>query len=176
MEVADRINRRLNDADLAVHLLKENRNAMHYRDIVVAVRKLRNKTEDPSASETAQILTQINLDSRFVHIGKGLWSLKDFSASVSRNVGALRNEIDDDGIFIDGLDDDDLLDQDSLDGPDGPDADDADDDDDNDGDIPVAEIADDDSEADLIEVVPLDDILAEEERDEDDDERPNEDN
>ncbi|HSL93761.1 MAG TPA: DNA-directed RNA polymerase subunit delta, partial [Bacillota bacterium] len=103
MEMTDRINKRYNDADLACHLLKEKRSAMHYRDIVAEVRQLRSKTEAATPTETAQILTQINLDSRFVHLGKGLWSLKDFSASVSRSVIT----IDDDGIFIDGYDDED---------------------------------------------------------------------
>jgi DNA-directed RNA polymerase subunit delta len=163
MEMADRINKRYNDADLACHLLKENRNAMHYKDIVVEVRKLRGKNEDPTPTEVAQILTQINLDSRFVHLGKGLWSLKDFSASVSRSVVGL----DDEGIFIDGFDDEDILDSDAPE-----ESDDDKEDDDDDEDVAVEVIPDDDTDGDLIEVVPLDDILAEEERDEDEDEHP----
>ena len=163
MEMADRVNKRLNDADLACHLLKENRNAMHYKDIIVEVRKLRGKIEEPTPTETAQILTQINLDSRFVHMGKGLWSLKDFSAAVNRSVIAM----DDDSIFIDGYDDEDILDTDAPE-----DTDDDKSDDDDDDDVAVEAIPSDEGDEDLIEVVPLDDILAEEERDEDDDEQP----
>lgn len=159
MEMAVRINKRLNDADLAVHLLKENRNAMHYREIIDEVRKLRGLTEEVTPSEVAQILTQINIDSRFVHMGKGLWSLKDFSTAVSRTV-------DDENLFIDAFDDDDdVFDGDAADEV-VEESEDEDDDSDVAEDIPAEESTEEDG---LIEVVPLDDILAEEERDEDDD-------
>ena len=162
MEMADRVNKRLNDADLACHLLKENRNAMHYRDIVIEVRKLRGNTEQATPTETARVLTQLNLDSRFAHVGKGLWSLKDFSAAVNRSVIPM----DDDSIFIDGYDDEDILDADTPE-----EAEDSTEDED-DEDVAVEVVPSDDTDEELIEVVPLDDILAQEEQDEEDDEQP----
>ncbi len=63
--------------DVAYEILVQNGAPMHYKDLLAEV--LRQKGME-SAGDTgrivAGILTDINLDSRFVHVGQGQWALR----------------------------------------------------------------------------------------------------
>ncbi|MBT9134080.1 MAG: putative DNA-directed RNA polymerase subunit delta [Firmicutes bacterium] len=64
--------------DIALRLLRERRQATHYKDLIQAVLSERS---DVAAlpDQMAHILTQINLDARFVHMGRGIWGLRDWA-------------------------------------------------------------------------------------------------
>jgi len=64
--------------EIALRLLRERRQATHYKDLIQAVLAERG---DVSATplQMAHVLTQINLDSRFVHMGRGIWGLRDWA-------------------------------------------------------------------------------------------------
>jgi len=64
--------------DVALRLLRERRQATHYKDLIQAV--LAERSDVPaSPAQMAHVLTQINLDSRFVHVGRGIWGLRDWA-------------------------------------------------------------------------------------------------
>lgn len=64
--------------DIALRLLRERRQATHYKDLVQAV--LAERGDVPASPEQmAHVLTQINLDARFVHMGRGIWGLRDWA-------------------------------------------------------------------------------------------------
>ena len=117
MEMAVRINKRDTDADIAVRLLRERRTAMHYREIIAAVRELRGQSSDPTPAEVAATLTQINIDARFVHMGKGVWGLRDWNPPAPKpeveKPRALRSRKADVEDFL--LDDEDELEDEDLD-------------------------------------------------------------
>ncbi|MDA8216868.1 MAG: DNA-directed RNA polymerase subunit delta [Dehalococcoidales bacterium] len=64
-------------ADVAYEILIRNGVPMHYKDLLTEVLRLKGME---SAADTgrlvAGILTDINLDSRFVHVGQGQWALR----------------------------------------------------------------------------------------------------
>ena len=64
--------------DIAIRLLRERRQATHYKELIQAVLSERSDVP-PSPDQMAHILTQINLDARFVHMGKGIWGLRDWA-------------------------------------------------------------------------------------------------
>jgi DNA-directed RNA polymerase subunit delta len=64
--------------DIALRLLRERRQATHYKDLIQAV--LAERSDVPASPEQmAHVLTQINLDSRFIHMGRGIWGLRDWA-------------------------------------------------------------------------------------------------
>ena len=64
--------------DIAIRLLRERRQATHYKELIQAVLSERSDVP-PSPDQMAHILTQINLDARFVHMGRGIWGLRDWA-------------------------------------------------------------------------------------------------
>jgi DNA-directed RNA polymerase subunit delta len=81
METAPRINRRQSDPDIAIRLLRQSRTPMHYRDLLTETLKQKGESTEITPVMMAQMLTQINLDCRFVHMGKGIWGLRDWNPS-----------------------------------------------------------------------------------------------
>jgi DNA-directed RNA polymerase subunit delta len=108
--------------------LKEKGDAMLYRDIMGEVAKLKGFTDEEIEKYIAQLYTEINIDGRFVCVGRGLWGLREWypteqatDSAVAANVkdDYLDDELDDE-IFDDedeDLDHDDLGDIDDLDLP-----------------------------------------------------------
>lgn len=64
--------------DTALRLLRERRQATHYKELIQSVIAERG-TAAANPAEMAHILTQINLDARFIHMGKGIWGLRDWA-------------------------------------------------------------------------------------------------
>lgn len=62
------------ETDIALKLLQANERPMHYKELVEQVLSCKGIPSD--SVQIAAVLTQINLDSRFVYVGKGEWSLK----------------------------------------------------------------------------------------------------
>lgn len=66
---------RISDAERAVAVLQRARQPLYYRDLIQQVVREQDGTDAAPAHRLAEIYTQINMDSRFVHLGKGLWGL-----------------------------------------------------------------------------------------------------
>ena len=86
------------EADIAYEVLKVQGNPMHYQTLIEEV--LRRLGISQEAIRIAAALTQINIDTRFVFLGRGEWGLKVWetpkvhrrSASVALINKALANE------------------------------------------------------------------------------------
>lgn len=75
---------RENIPEVALRLLRERRQTMHYKDLVQEI--IRERGEGEVTPELmAHVLTQINLDSRFVHMGKGIWGLRDWAPATLKS-------------------------------------------------------------------------------------------
>lgn len=68
----------MSEADLAYGILKANGAPLYFGDLfekVMAVKPLPGKDK---AHIMAGIHTELNLDGRFIHVGKGIWSLREW--------------------------------------------------------------------------------------------------
>ncbi|MBS3950814.1 MAG: DNA-directed RNA polymerase subunit delta [Peptococcaceae bacterium] len=66
-------------AEIGLRLLRERRQTVHYKDFVDFILRERNEIDKATPEIIAHVLTQINLDARFIHMGKGVWGLKDWA-------------------------------------------------------------------------------------------------
>lgn len=68
----------ISDADLAYRILKEKRQPEYYKSLIEEVIRNKNNSHLDTPQTRAAIHTQINLDHRFHHLGKGQWSLQEW--------------------------------------------------------------------------------------------------
>jgi DNA-directed RNA polymerase subunit delta len=123
--------------DLAYDKLKSSGEPMLYRDILNSIAKQKGFTRNDVERYIAQLYTEINIDGRFVCVGRSLWGLKHWypietstdSAIVANVKDDYDADLDDDDLF--GSDDDDFTDEiDELESSNDFDDDDHEDDDD----------------------------------------------
>ncbi len=67
------------EVSLAYQILKTAGHPLYYRELIDRVVAAKGSTIRPPAHIIAEIHTQINLDSRFVHTGKSTWGLTEWS-------------------------------------------------------------------------------------------------
>lgn len=70
---------------------------MNYQDLIQGVLKARNLPFEPG--KVSEVLTEINLDTRFTYLGKGEWGLRAWVTSKGsrKSVGSLsKNAVEDD--------------------------------------------------------------------------------
>jgi DNA-directed RNA polymerase subunit delta len=67
--------------DIVYQLLKKSREQTHYKELIRQAMDIKGQSTegDEFQRKVAAILTQINLDIRFFHYGKGIWGLKEWS-------------------------------------------------------------------------------------------------
>lgn len=95
--------------DLAYDQLKSKGEPMLYRDLMHQISMLKGFTEADVKQYIAQLYTEINVDGRFICVGKSLWGLKYWypieqstDAAVAANVkDDIDNEFDDEDLFDD---------------------------------------------------------------------------
>lgn len=72
------LGRQLSDVDLAYQVLVENGAPMYFRDLIGRVLEGRGRPMVSQGHAMAEVHTQINMDSRFVHMGRGTWGLSEW--------------------------------------------------------------------------------------------------
>lgn len=70
--------RQLSDVDMAYQVLVDNRTPLYFRELITKVLENKGKPIHSLAHAMAEVHTQINMDSRFVHLGKGMWGLAEW--------------------------------------------------------------------------------------------------
>lgn len=66
------------EVDLAYQVLYENGQVMYFRDLIKTVLSIKKECVHAIAHSMAEVHTQINMDTRFVHMGKGMWGLTEW--------------------------------------------------------------------------------------------------
>ena len=66
------------EVNLAYRILFDAGKAMYFRDLIGKVMEVKGDPIHSPAHTMAEIHTQINMDSRFVHMGKGTWGLSEW--------------------------------------------------------------------------------------------------
>ena len=70
----------ISEVDLAYKILSESgkENPLYFKNWIREVIRRQNKGVQNEAAAISEIYTMINMDSRFQHIGDGLWGLTDW--------------------------------------------------------------------------------------------------
>ena len=70
----------MSEVDVAWQILSESGkdNPLYFKKLILEVIARKNKTVQNEASAISEIYTMINMDSRFQHIGDGMWGLTDW--------------------------------------------------------------------------------------------------
>lgn len=76
------------EVDIAYQILRQSGQAMYFRELINQVIDIKAKPIHSLSHAISEIHTQINMDSRFAHMGKGMWGLADWSPQNSRRSGA----------------------------------------------------------------------------------------
>lgn len=66
------------EVDLAYQVLRENCKVLYFRDLINKVFAIQKESLHATTQSMSQVHTQINMDSRFVHMGKGMWGLTEW--------------------------------------------------------------------------------------------------
>jgi DNA-directed RNA polymerase subunit delta len=70
----------MSEVDIAWHVLSKSgkENPLYFKKLIREVIAKKNKVVQNEAAAISEIYTMINMDSRFQHIGDGLWGLTDW--------------------------------------------------------------------------------------------------
>lgn len=72
--------------DLAFTILKNYGKPMHFKQLISEVMRVKAIHQDNPGRLIAQMHTEINLDSRFIHHGNGEWGLREWQPKTSKVV------------------------------------------------------------------------------------------
>ncbi|MBC8015196.1 MAG: DNA-directed RNA polymerase subunit delta [Sporomusaceae bacterium] len=85
--------KQVSDVELAYQILQKTAKSMYFRDLITEVLEQQGRRIHSLAHAISEVHTQINMDSRFVHMGKGMWGLVEWSPQqLSGRSGAEKEE------------------------------------------------------------------------------------
>jgi DNA-directed RNA polymerase subunit delta len=82
--------------DLVHKILQSKGEPMLYRDLLQEVARLKGFSEEETMRYIAQLYTEINIDGRFVCVGRSLWGLKHWYPTEQTTDSAVAGNIKDD--------------------------------------------------------------------------------
>lgn len=63
--------------DLVYEILQKSEEPLYYRDLTKKIAEIKGFSEEEMLSYMAQLYTEINIDGRFICVGRSLWGLKE---------------------------------------------------------------------------------------------------
>ena len=75
------------ETDVAYYILSKKGEPIYYKDLVTEVIKKKAKPVQSLSHAISEVYTQINMDSRFQHTGKGMWGLAEWNPTESKRSG-----------------------------------------------------------------------------------------
>ena len=72
------------ETDIAYYILSKKGEPIYYKDLVTEVIKKKAKPVQSLSRAIAEVYTQINMDSRFHHMGKSMWGLTEWNPPETR--------------------------------------------------------------------------------------------
>lgn len=70
--------------DIAFCILKNRGKAVHFKELISEVIRVKAINQENPGRLIAQMHTEINLDSRFIHQGNGEWGLREWQPKASK--------------------------------------------------------------------------------------------
>lgn len=86
MGMASELRPEMSVTDLAFTILKNHGKPMHFKELISEVMRVKAIGPENPGRLIAQMHTEINLDSRFVHQGNGEWGLREWQPKGSKVV------------------------------------------------------------------------------------------
>ena len=72
------------ETDVAYYILSKKGEPIYYKDLVTEGIKKKAKPVQSLSRAIAEVYTQINMDSRFHHVGKSMWGLTEWNPPETR--------------------------------------------------------------------------------------------
>ena len=76
------------ETDVAYYILSKKGEPIYYKDLVTEVIKKKAKPVQSLSRAIAEVYTQINMDSRFHHVGKSMWGLTEWNPPETKRSGS----------------------------------------------------------------------------------------
>ena len=76
------------ETDVAYYILSKKGEPIYYKDLVTEVIKKKAKPVQSLSHAIAEVYTQINMDSRFHHMGGGMWGLTEWNPPETKKSSA----------------------------------------------------------------------------------------
>lgn len=96
VQLSDEELREIPMVDLVHKILQSKGEPMLYRDLLQEVARLKGFSEEETMRYIAQLFTEINIDGRFVCVGRSLWGLKHWYPTEQTTDSAVAGNIKDD--------------------------------------------------------------------------------
>ena len=84
--------KQVSEVEFAHRILQKVGKPMYFRDLITEALEMKGRIIHSLPHAIAEVHTQINLDSRFVHMGKGMWGLVEWSPQQLSGRGAADKE------------------------------------------------------------------------------------
>ncbi|GAB4269481.1 DNA-directed RNA polymerase subunit delta [Thermincola ferriacetica] len=84
----------MSEVDLAHAILKAKGQPLYYRELIEQVLEVKPVTGKDLGHIIAGIHTELNLDGRFVHIGQGVWGLREWAPDKGTHIESLDDDYD----------------------------------------------------------------------------------
>ncbi len=98
--------------ELAYHIFKEAKNSLHFNQLAEEIKEIKKIDGERLYDILSQLYTELNLDGRFLHLGKNEWALKSWY-SVATAYELLKvpelDEDEEDDDFVEELDDEPII-------------------------------------------------------------------
>lgn len=72
--------------DLAFYILKSRGQSLHFKELISEIMRVKSISQENPGRLIAQMHTEINLDSRFIHHGSGEWGLREWQPKSAKIV------------------------------------------------------------------------------------------
>lgn len=99
--------------DLAFYILKEKEEPILYRALMQEVAQMKGFSEEEINQYIAQLYTEMNIDGRFICVGKSLWGLRSWYPTEQATDSAVAQNVKDD--YSDELEEEELFDGEKAD-------------------------------------------------------------
>ena len=76
------------ETDIAYYILSKKGEPIYYKDLVTDVIKKKAKPVQSLSRAIAEVYTQINMDSRFHHVGGSMWGLTEWNPPETKKSSA----------------------------------------------------------------------------------------
>ena len=96
--------------ELAYQIFKETKNPFHFNQLADEIKKIKQISSEKLYDVLPQLYTELNLDGRFLHLGKNEWALKSwYSVAKADEILHARDIEDDDEEIIELLDEEPIV-------------------------------------------------------------------
>ncbi|HEX3031436.1 MAG TPA: DNA-directed RNA polymerase subunit delta, partial [Bacillota bacterium] len=73
------VNGKMSVADIAYRILKSKGEPVYFRDLIGQVLSVKSIQGSDLGHQMSAVHTELNLDNRFVFLGKGMWALRELN-------------------------------------------------------------------------------------------------